>query len=58
MHVILCTAEDGTYSVYGPFISEKRAENIQRFIESKASLDTQVIPMTQFNESDFSIYSE
>jgi hypothetical protein len=57
MYAILTTAIDGTYGIYGPFSTQSAACKAQDVIDNYTDLDTQLIPMSKFSKSDFSIYS-
>jgi hypothetical protein len=57
MYAILTTDLDGTYGIYGPFSTKHAAEKAQIVIDSYVACDTQIIPMSKFRRSDFSIYS-
>jgi hypothetical protein len=51
--VILTTAEDGTYSVIGPFSNMDSAETARDIIEASISIDTQIIMLDKFVKRDY-----
>lgn len=58
MWAILCTNREEKYSIYGPFTTERAVITAQETIDRYTDLDTEIISMTKFNRSEFSIYSE